>query len=1002
MPAALPEETLADLTTALDVWTRDRIHALGYFYVKDASRHLAQRLGHRGGLLNGQLMRKLLARLGDCESLGSRHGYRRRGISSRPLTLSTLLALAEEHTVRDGSYTPRAGEQATRDVHRLTPGQLATVRAAAELAAEMIAGDSGDLAGVGPENLGWDATAGKGARGDWALVARVAAYSDETARHAHVKRRSARVPFDRASNGARREKHVGGIRRLLDLAATYGQIQRGEAQGVARVPDEGWTPPLAEWGRILGGSSATVRRSIARGCRTLALFSTRRGWRNDTEVDWPVLIASIDAAYADGRGSLKHDAWTWARRAYNELCDRGIIVGSRWAVRGDSRVTLVPARLVTKAASTGEFSNWTTPAGVVATALTTGDMGLADWWRWATLPTPDEVRLAGLPPREYANPTEREKIKVARNGGKAFRLGPKTMEGRVSDFAWHAGWCAKELGIDWSQNGADELCNPVHLEAHKVYRARAEGRAVGTPDSLLSKAAQALATLASPYLEGRALQHAAEARAEGDTAQAAAHEARAVQLKGWSGDLKANSVALQAKKRGQQRDGESITKREVRDLWLAWSADGTSGWTKLRRLRDLLVGAAEREFARCLYVQVPNKKHPAKGPRLMRDPEAPPSVPIVEQIAWIRREGALPAEQRRFRPSQSWAVLVRDASVFTIQYHIPLRERNVVGMRRHNWVAEARGSASAVRAGAAAVQPWEGEIHLLFDSDEMKSDRGFNPLLLAAAHRSTPGALASVRPDLLELYWMSGGARDEVLRLHATAAPVTLTVRAVTGSGTVEETTRTFGPGDVIPSDYVFPSCARKGGRSASDREAYTARLQAGSPWDEGSFASRWRDLLEDYADDIGIEFERVAALFGGAAPHVARHLAGTHHCDPNQPDGMGAKAISVLLHHASEDITKAKYVGVSERQIAVSSHAKASHQPLEAVVSVASGARSSTAAAAAPTVPTGGEGDPFVRERDQIMARYRDRKIDAQRLATLLQDVDDREREARSSKQAA
>ena len=49
-----------------------------------------------------------------------------------------------------------------------------------------------------------------------------------------------------------------------------------------------------------------------------------------------------------------------------------------------------------------------------------------------------------------------------------------------------------------------------------------------------------------------------------------------------------------------------------------------------------------------------------------------------------------------------------------------------------------------------------------------------------------------------------------------------------------------------------------------------------------------------------------------------------------------------------------------------------------------------------------GGEDDPFVRERDHIMARYRDRKIDAHRLATLLQDVDEREREALSSQQAA
>jgi hypothetical protein len=899
MPAATTEDRLVELAIELDRWTREQIASRGLYYRKDAKRHIAKFSGNSAGMINDSLFEKVLARLGDSVSLGHRGGYSRTSAVVRPQSLATLHALAEECTVRDGTFQPEAGEKATREVRELTSAQLATVRAAAAFTAAMVMGGTGRLEDVGMEHFSWDPVAGKAGRGEWTLVAKVAEFSDLTARVKHEKRRP-NVPFRRESNAARREKHTTGIRKLLDLGATFGRLSLGDnAKSIVMVHDAAWHPVLTGWDlAITEGRNTTTARAIRRGVRTLALYATRRGWRTPEVVDWARIRESISADYQDGKGSLRYQVFTWSRYAFNALVEAGLVDSARWALPGDARVSLVKKALVRRAARDGTFA-WTTLDGRPARALVAGTFGLTGWWRWVRFESSEAVLADGLPPRCYPNPTEREKLKVARSRGKAFRLDTATVDGRISDFAWHGGFCARELGIDWHSAGADELCDPAHLRAHGAYRDRAAGKAVGSSDSLVSKAAFGLATLASPYLEARALQQAARAlrlaqsarmlgqqnRADQLESHAHALSARATQLKDWSGELKALGLERMLPKQ-HRRDGDEITRREVQELWLLWSADGVSGWHKIRQLRDEIALSAEREFARCLFTR------DARG-RLVRQREME-SVSISDQIALIERERDLPPAQRTFIPSQAWAVLVRDTVVVGLMHRIPLRERNLAGMTFENW--------RATTPGKAIAAPWEGEIHLHFQAAEMKTDHSFQPSYLLAADRLHQETIDSARPDLLKLYFMLGGARGEILRLNAGATPVTI-------DGTLH------GPGDIVPSRFIFPALARKPGRS----DNAPLRLVAGSRWDEGSFASHWRRLIFRYSKTLNVDFTKLAAVFGGTAPHCCRHLAGTHHVQTERyEDAIGLAEIAVLLGHRDTTVTQARYVGVTERQISV------------------------------------------------------------------------------------
>ena len=907
MPNPTPADQLAALARGLDAWTLEQVRTHGRFFRSDAAKHLAHLKGNASGKANLSLTDRILEMLEDCVPLGEtrQQGMTRRSAQREPVTLATLVAAAAAATVPSGPAATPRGERASREILDLTKSQFDGAVAAARLAAECLRGDPDALADVGPEHLTWQPERGRRGHGEWALVATVTSYSDTTAERAFRRRHGDQAPYDaKHENRDRRAKHATGIRNLLDFAATKGLLYRESgAQSttacVVHHPD--WQPRLDEWiGRwarkgcpnpVAGRPvSATTARKIAGGFRTLALYGTRAGHSSASETNWARVRASLIEAFADGRGGLSRQHFTWARYAYRMLRTAGAIDAPEWPMPEDERVSLVPQRAITRAARFDDFSEWTTKSGQPATGLIEGVFSIKTWKEWATLAA-EQLEERQLPPRAYVNPDLKQELRMARNGGdEMFRCDPATVEGRLQDIAWQAGWCEANASIDWSSQDGDEVCNPAHMQKHVEARDKAIGRKAGAPDTLVSKAAYGLAMLASPFFEARALAAAAHAEADGMMEAARAYREKAAQLRTWSGKLKVIAARRRSVKQRNKRDADEITRREVQQLWLAWSSDGTSGWHKIGRLRDLLLLEAEREFARCCsrWNQDGTKRVPMAEVT---------TVPIPEQIAWIERERGLPSEERTVHPSLTWAVLVRDAVIVGLLYRIPLRERNVIGMKLGNW--------RALHGGRKANQ-WEGEIGCEFTAEEMKSDRAFQPTYMTARMHSDPALFAAARPDLLQLYFMEVGARHEVLRLAAGQ-------QLVVGAG---DEAVAHGPGDVVPSDYVFPAVARKSGRSPDA----AARLAAGCPMDAETFRERWRDRIAEHADSLGIDFGEVSRIFGGAAPHAVRHLFGTHHCWTDKfPDAIGLESASVMLHHRETGITRKKYVGITERQVEVS-----------------------------------------------------------------------------------
>ena len=874
MPAKLPEKRLAELTAEVDRWSRLEIEKVGRFSPTGAAAHLGRFTGNPKGKMNGRLLQSLLDRLGDVIRYpGNLKGLTRTTCTVEQMTLGRILDVAAQHL--NAVEQLRRGGRTGRDVETLTPSQVDDARGAARFAATVLAGGGDRLADVSGDALGWDVSAGKAGGGDWTLCAVVAAASDKTAREKYEAKHPGKWAAE--MNGARRMKQVSSIRLLLDFAATRGLLTRGPQQATAMASAPDWSPVGAKWeAEMAAGRAAAMAHKAGRGIRLLALYATRRGWMTPAATDWARLREAILADLETT--SLKHSAMDAARFAFNLLHAFGHLP-ERWPCQGDTRESLVPNAAAMAAARTGDFTGWVLPDGRAVHALTEGALGLRDWWRWATTPT-SLLKASGLPARAYPNPSERQRLRAARQGDKAFRLGETSCKSRLALFNLMAGAYASAGGLDWTQQGADELCNPAHLQSFAIARDRAAGRKAGSSvESTVSMVAFALATLASPYLEARAGMEADRAAAAGDQALAEALRQRAQQLRAWSTDLKEIGI----KHSSSDRDADRSTKAQ--ETWLAWSADGVSGWHKLRTMRDLIVQDAEREFARCLHQQLPNGRW-----RRQTDIK---TVPLEEQIAIIERERNLAVAERTFRPRQRWVTRVRDAVVVTVLHRVPLRERNVVGMTVTNW--------KSALTGRGTAQPWEGRISLAYSAEEMKGDRPFSPLFLAAEERETQDGIASARPALLQLYLMPGGAREESLRLPASANDVVL-------SG------KQYGPGDVIPSPYIFPSLARKSGRGNPE-----LRLAAGCRWDEDAFAANWTSVIRRYAVALNVDMERLKAVFGAAGPHAVRHLFGTHHCNPtDHPDAIGLQNASKMLHHRDTAITQSKYIGTSETTISV------------------------------------------------------------------------------------
>lgn len=868
-PRKMSDETYAELLADADAFTRERVMRDGRFFRNELAAHLASRHGRAGqASLGPGVLGRLLVDLG-ADHLGAREGYSRRGmLRIPPATLADLAELARSRV--DTGYTPPRGRRATRDVWTLSPAQLTNVLTAAGEIAEMVTGGRGALSDVGPEHLAWCSSAGEGGQGEWALVERIETYSDATAAREHLEiRRLGSPAWHRDLNKARRKAAAAGVRILLDLAATCGRITRGDTlQSSAHAPRRAaeWHPVCEAWTARLTADIGRSPRKLEQGIKTLALYATRQGAHSPADTPWGLVRDAIERDARLAVAPLSNDIRTWAAYAYRALLERGRIEGPLWPKATNARVSLVQTGLARASVPTGEFASWQDDCGQHPTALC--EM-LTEWHRWSTLPDDlleDEHRQGRLPLREWSNPTQEQQLRAARDSS-LFRLKPATIEGRLASFNLQAGYSASRRAVDFAVDPDSDLAlvDPDALQAH--LRERHPG-GVDAKDQLIATMGWHLATLASPFLEARALLQHDHAMAAGNAVRAAELSAKAAKLRECATKLQVRAARATPSKRARDGDGEELTRKQIQKIWQLWTVDGVSGWHKLGKMRDAMIVDVERLGARC----VPD------------DPSAgADSLPLAQQVIAVR-EG-------RFRPTMTWAALVRDALIITVLWKVPLRVRNVVGMTLTNLKLLGGGA-----------------MHLEFAADEVKADRPFEPTLFGLGELGESHAVAMVRPDLWELYLMAGGARDEVLRLR----PESLDSRGDSADPAIEASAPTSRPDLVCPSRYVFPAIARKGGGHGVQ---LAERARAEFAYDGDGFTAQFKKRVVQYAGVMNIDPEALSQYFGATAPHIVRLLFGSHHCDPDRwHDAIGLEAASALLHHASTDITARKYVARNER----------------------------------------------------------------------------------------
>lgn len=905
-PKKLPDDVYAALLAEADLFTRERVLRNGTFFCNELSAHLAQRFGEEGqeGIgptVLGRLLEDLRA-----EHFGTKEGYSRHGVSRiRPATLADLVTVARESVESD--YSAPKGRRASREVFAITPAQLLNVLTAAAEVAEMVTGDRANLAAVGPEHFRWIPTAGELGQGEWALVERIEAHSDESAMRAHGARRKAGDPvWHRDLNASRRKAHAAGVRILLDLAATKGRLARGDAieacERASRRAAE-WNPHCKAWtARLVADIGKSVRK-VEQGIKTLALYATRQGALAPEDTDWEAIRDAVERDFRLEEHPISNDVRTWAAYSYRALRERGLIDGPDWPKALKERMSLVQTGLAKRSVSSGDFSAWVNDGGPRPEALCAI---LEEWHDWATLPDDlleEEHRAGRLPLRTWSNPTPEQRVRAAADWS-LFRLDTATLEGRINCVNLAAGFAARHRGADFDTDPDCDLAlvDPDTLQAH--IRHRHPGKA-DAKDALMANNGWQLATLASPFLESRALLHRDHALAAGDVERAEQLRAKADLLRAHAMRLQTIAARATPAKRMRDSDGEELTRKEIQRIWQLWTADGVSGWRKLGLMRDAMVRDIERLGVRC-------------------DPAAKRagvvSLSIGDQIKAIK--------DGRFQPTITWATLVRDAVIITLLWKIPLRLRNVVGMTFTN------------------LQRLEGGVmQLAYTAGETKADRSFEPPILTADELTDPHAIAMVRPDLWELYLMAGGGREEVLRL--TSAPGVVvrewtTVTDVRINGRKQRQTETrwrfltadcepapgstdrdreLGPGDVCPSRHVFPATARRGGGHGVSQ---ADRVRAEMAYNGDAFAQQFSKRMREYAVVMNIDADALGEYFGAFAPHIVRLLFGSHHCDPDRwADAIGADAASILLHHAGTDITRRKYAARNERATsAVSRHA--------------------------------------------------------------------------------
>jgi hypothetical protein len=420
-------------------------------------------------------------------------------------------------------------------------------------------------------------------------------------------------------NAAARQKHLSGMRVLLDLAATAGKISRGIAHSQAyRQHAAEWEPWVREVTTLLtpDGTAPSAAKDRIDGARTLARFLTRLGWTPENEINWARVLELITRDRADEQSPMRERDYKTARLVYRALHSLGRVEGPCWGTAPKERTNVVSEEVLIRSISKRTFDEWNMPS------LTDGRRGLSGYITWLDgRVSPHELRAVGLPGRALSSPSVGQQIRAARRnaaGKPMFTRGLRSLTDTGRWVGYLAGWVISRGMLDASSITLDALARPDVLKAYIDARV---GQDRVTRRSHFSLLARELATIASPFLEAQS--------------ESALEKSR---LRMAAADLLLLS-AIHKPVRGEVHGAEKKV--------TAWTGNGERAidvYAKLERLVQLRQEACEAAYGK----------------------------PLAEILKDVARNTPCPAKPMRF------AVALRDAVLVNVQRLVALRVSNAV------------------------------------------------------------------------------------------------------------------------------------------------------------------------------------------------------------------------------------------------------------------------------------------------------------------------------------
>jgi hypothetical protein len=475
--------------------------------------------------------------------------------------------------------------------------------------------------------------------------------------------------------------------------------------GGVLLTDKPWllAAEWASWVRVSAEQVSEGGQPLERelyAVRQLAIAAARENFLPGS-IEWervhPVIERRVTA------GHLSRESARTIRRIYRRLLDADLISGPAWGTSAGVPQSLVTTARQRDMITTEDYNNVVSRCGTVLSGFAT-DLKRFHLWRArsTSMATLRDVHPP-LPPRTF---TEGRKTVAP------YLIEASTIKRIWQTFFDHAGFLVAHGFVSEREIRLEDLISRDGWTARMEDVCRAQDI---SPDDgrshKLHTLALALAVLADPYLAGES-QHGLTQSDEST--------------------LKSLGDFYRAESDRFEPELDDII--GVREKIAAWEADGTAGYPKLGKLRDLLSAEAIR-FAH--------------------------DLPLSGQLDALR-DGCLVVYDR-----QQWACAVRDAVMISILRRVPLRAHNLVGIELQFGLPKALKRGEGRHSAAWQVNdpnaPWEGPITFAIGSRRSKSRMPKELPLITQAACGDSDAEAHLGRTLLELYLRPGGARDVLL-----------------------------------------------------------------------------------------------------------------------------------------------------------------------------------------------------------------------------------------------